>query len=144
LFKGGLSLGNLTKQLTLLVGIMTFLLISILGIIGEVSWGVIFIRAITASLVVSLMTYLALYLILDILVKEHLNSEESTLNLMLGDEINIDELIDTTEEQPGKMNSQTETIKPFVPNRFDSDIENIIKDDPVRAAEIISRMGLDE
>jgi hypothetical protein len=143
LFKGGLSLGNLTKQLTLLIGIITFLLISILGIIGEVSWGVIFIRAITASLVVSLMTYLAIYLIVDIVVKEHQNSE-SILNLLVDDEINIDELIDTTEEQPGKISSQTETIKPFVPNQFNADIETIIKEDPVRAAEIIRRMSLDE
>lgn len=113
---------NLSKGLTIFIGIFTFFIICILGIIAQVSWGVIFLRSISAALIVSSLTYATCFLIYNLAIKEYITDAKDAVNFeYIADEDNF-----------------------FTQNLKDSTIENIINQDPQKAADILRKMGLDE
>lgn len=139
-------MANLSKRITFYITILTFIIICLLGIIAEISWSVIFTRSISAALIIGCLTYATCFLIYNLVIKEFIQDPNSIakFELIADEEININNLNDKINNQSLYEDSQTEKINSFTPTPIDSTIENIINQDPQKAADILRKMGLDE
>lgn len=138
-------MANLSKGLTYFIGIFTLFIISILGIIAQVSWSVIFIRSISAALIVSSLTYATCFLIYNLVIKELAEPQNAVKFEYLADkDLRVMDNSNEEAEQSKNKNLQTEEHNSFITNPNDSEIEDIINQDPQKAADILRKMGFDE
>lgn len=132
-------MGDVAKKLTFGMIILTIVLVGLLGLIAQVSFSVIFVRALTAAVTIGFLTYITCFVLYSLILKDHIidTYQETNIDFIANDEISLDEI-----SNEGK--TKTESIKPFTPTQINPNIEKIINEDPEKAADILRKMGLDE
>jgi len=130
---------------------------TILGFSAQVSWNVVLQRAFLATLATE-----AVILGFDLFVNNHLFPagkepfEDSLAELwqrtdglepVSGDNrgslLNVTLAQETIPLDGAREEAAAEEFKPLAPRQINPNVEKIIKDDPLRAAEIIRKMGLE-
>lgn len=136
-------MSNLSKTITYFIGIITYILICLFGVLAQVSWSVILTRAITATLIVSSLTYLTCYLIYNLVLKEIIlePNPDTNFEFIADEELPISDL--NNNETMNNSQTETETHDSLTQTQIETNIENLINQDPQKAADILRKMGLD-
>ena len=129
------------KAIYIISSVIMFLIMTFMGLMAQVSWNVVLLRAFLATLALG-----GVILVLDIFINNFL--------LPTWEEQDEDSLADLWQYNPGTHQGDllnitlpeeaaTTEFKPFAPQQINPDVEKIINEDPQRAAEIVRKMGLE-
>lgn len=115
----------------LITAFFTFILIYIIGFFAGVTWTTALWRALGAGTIMGGATYFFLTYLAKLLIPaEEIAAAGSVIDIV------------APQENPHQ-EDQEAPFKPFVPQQINPDLQEIIKEDPLRAAQILEKMALD-
>ncbi|MHB8170452.1 MAG: hypothetical protein ACYDG6_02790 [Thermincolia bacterium] len=139
------------RAVYIISSIMMFLIMTLMGFAAQVSWNVVFLRAFLATIAVGV-----IILVLDIFINNFLlvppeeQGEDSLTELWQnstgahqGNLLNITLPEESFFLDGNREEAATTEFKPFAPQQINPDVEKLINEDPLRAAEIVRKMGLE-
>lgn len=134
-------------KLHLLVFCITFVILTVVGLISDVSLGASFSRGLYGGLVFGIITF-SLHNILSLTVlnfKETSDADEDETSSTFDFKID-DDGVSGLGDLDSSMTEETDSpsFQPFEAKQVDPLLSKMINEDPKRAAELIRKMGLDE
>lgn len=117
----------------LLTAFLTFILIFLIGFFAGVSWTTAIWRALGAGTLMGGATFFFLAYLARLLIpaKEIAAASGSVIDIVV------------PQETPHQSAPAEKEFSPFIPQQINPDLQEIIKEDPLRAAQILEKMGLD-
>lgn len=117
----------------LFAAFFTFILIFFIAYFSGVSWTTALWRALGAGTLMGGATFFFLAYLGRLLIpaEEIAAASESVIDVVVPQEV------------PHQVSPVETEFKPFIPQQINPDLQEFIKEDPLRAAQILEKMGLD-